>query len=157
MCSLDKDLLYSYIDGTIGELEKIFVEEHLKYCTECQKELRKIREFDNELENLNYKDIYIPDRLSMIAEMVAENCMSQMEKEQVDIEYANYKEGMKLIRVVAKEGIRYIYDNPYSKRTEEKLNKCGKVVKKQAKKFWHKKLSKTKIANNKLIKILKVV
>lgn len=157
MCDFDKELLYSYSDGTVGELECIFVEEHLKYCVECQKELKKAKDFENELENLNYEDIIIPDRLSALAELITENCMSEMEREKVSIQYSNYKEGMKLVREVAKEGYRQIYDNPYSKMVEERLNKYSNVIKKKAKKFYRKKLSKTRVANNKLMKILKVV
>lgn len=157
MCSFDKNLLYSYADETIGELEKIFVEEHLKYCTECQQELKKIRDFDSELKDLNYEDILIPERLSVLSELVAENCVSEMEKEEVDVQYSNFKEGMKLVRETAKEGYRQIYENPYSKMVEKRLNRCSNAIKSKAKKFCRKQLSKTRIANNKLMKILKVV
>ena len=78
--------------------------------------------FETELENLNYEDIIIPDRLSALAELITENCMSEMEREKVSIQYSNYKEGMKLVREVAKEGYRQIYDNPYSKMVEERKN-----------------------------------
>lgn len=157
MCNLDKDLLYSYADETIGELERIFVEEHLKYCTECQQELKKIKGFDDKLETLDYEDIVIPDRLSVLSELVCENCIAELEKEELGVQYSNYKEGMKLVRDVAKQGYRQIYENPYSRMVEERLNQYTYALKNNAKKFCRKKLAKTRIANNKLIKMLKVV
>ncbi|HCW54598.1 MAG TPA: hypothetical protein DG753_12885 [Clostridium sp.] len=157
MCNLDKELLYSYADETIEELEKIFVEEHLKYCTQCQDELREIRDFDRKLEELNYDDITVPDRLSIISELVVENFTSEIEKEQVSVKYNNYKEGLKVIREIAKEGYRQIYENPYGKKVEERLSKYSNVIKKQAKKICRKKLSKTRIVNTKFMKKLKVV
>ncbi|NME82520.1 zf-HC2 domain-containing protein [Clostridium sp. SM-530-WT-3G] len=157
MCNFDKELLYSYVDETIGELEKIFVEEHLKYCTRCQNELREIRDFDKKLEELNYDDIVIPNRLFIISEQVVENCISKIENEQVSIQYSNYKEGLKVMLGIAKEGYRQIYDNPYGKKVGEKLNKYSNLIKKQAKKVCRKKLSKTRVVNTKLMKTLKVV
>lgn len=157
MCNLDKDLLYSYADGTIDELEKIFVEEHLKYCTQCMKELEDIRSFNNELEGLNFDNIVIPDRLSVLSELVAENCISQLEKEETGVQYSNYKEGMKKIRGVAIEGCRQIYENPYSKMIETRVDKYTDSIKNTAKKFCKKRLAKSKMANSKIMKLLKVV
>jgi predicted anti-sigma-YlaC factor YlaD len=48
-CKLNKDLLYSYADNTIEPLEKIFVEEHLKYCKQCRKDLKLIYSIDKNL------------------------------------------------------------------------------------------------------------
>ena len=77
-CKFDKELLYALDDKTIEPLEKIFVEEHIKYCTDCQKDLKLIA-----IINENFKDelihIEFPDKLSIISQLVAENCISQME------------------------------------------------------------------------------
>ena len=157
MCNLDKNLLYSYADGTIEELEKIFVEEHLKYCTQCVNSLEDIKAFDDELEGLNFDDIVIPDRLSLLSNLVAENCVSQLEKEQAGVQYSNYKEGMKKIRRVAIGGYKQIYENPYSRMVEERVDKCASSIKNTAKSFCKKRLAKSKMANSKIMKLLKVV
>ena len=77
-CKFDKELLYAFDDKTIEPLEKIFIEEHIKYCTECQKDLRIIAVIN---ENLKDELIHIefPDKLSIISQLVAENCISEME------------------------------------------------------------------------------
>ncbi|MBE6062919.1 MAG: zf-HC2 domain-containing protein [Clostridium butyricum] len=157
MCSLDKYLLYSYGDETIDELEKIFVEEHLKYCSECRQKLKEIKDFDNELENLNYDDIIFPDKLSVLSELVTENYFPQLEKEEMDMQYSNNKEGRKIIKRLVLEGCKHMYKNSYRRRGKKKSNKYTNVIKNNVKQFCKKKLSKTKMANSTIIKLLKVV
>jgi len=41
-CKFDQDLLQHYVDGTIGDLERVFAEEHLKVCPECQEFVREM-------------------------------------------------------------------------------------------------------------------
>ena len=78
-CRIDKELLYALDDNTIEPLEKIFIEEHIKYCTDCQKDLKTIG-----IINENIKDelinIEFPDKLNIISQLVAENCISQMDE-----------------------------------------------------------------------------
>jgi len=60
MCNMNKQLLYSYADDSIEPLEKIILEEHLKYCEECTDELIKIRNMEYELTTFDFEDKKIP-------------------------------------------------------------------------------------------------
>jgi hypothetical protein len=94
-CKLDKQLLYSLADNTIEPLERIFVEEHLKYCTECKKELELIKKLDKELNEFKF-EIPIPERLSTLSQLLVENCINQMENEDTKLKNQKYYEEMKL-------------------------------------------------------------
>lgn len=56
-CKFDEFLLHEYLDGTIDPLEKIVLEEHLKNCTLCRKELTELKLLMWELESLDEMDI----------------------------------------------------------------------------------------------------
>ncbi|KXG73789.1 anti-sigma factor family protein [Thermotalea metallivorans] len=56
-CKFDEFLLHEYLDGTIAPLEKIILEEHLKSCTLCRKELTELKLLMWELESLDEMDI----------------------------------------------------------------------------------------------------
>ena len=157
ICRLDKNFLYSYADGTIEPLEKIIVEEHLKYCSECNHELEEIKNMDRELETLKYDDIDIPDRLSLLSELIVENCMNEKEQSDSNVQYNNFKEGMKLIKDTAIKGYMARYENPYDKKIESKLKDCTDFMKGAAKKYCRNKVSKTKFGKSRLLKMLKVV
>ena len=42
-CDIVKDLLFSYNDGVLSNTSKQFVEEHLKVCINCKKNLEEIK------------------------------------------------------------------------------------------------------------------
>lgn len=157
MCKLDKKLLYSYADGTIEPLEKIIVEEHLKYCSECSDELEDIKNMDKVLETLKYDDIHIPDRLSMLSELVVENCINEKEKSDCSVQYNNFRQGLKLITNTAIKGYMIRYENPYNKSIERQLKNCTDLMKGAAKKYCRNKIAKTKFSKSRLLKILKAV
>ena len=52
-CDVIKDLLADYVDGTLGEVTKRMVEEHLAQCEECKKYLEEIQDICEELESDN--------------------------------------------------------------------------------------------------------
>jgi len=47
-CDMVQDLLFSYSDGVLSEASKAFVEEHLKACKECEKQLEEIQNENKE-------------------------------------------------------------------------------------------------------------
>ena len=157
MCKLNKELLYNYSDGTIEPLEKIIVEEHLKYCSECREELREIQEFDTCLENFDFEDIEIPDKLSSLSELIAENCINEAERNDSKLQYCNYNEGMQLIKETAKKGYKLRYNNPYNKTIRKNVDGSFKIVKKAAKKYCENKFKKSRFSKSTLYKILKAV
>lgn len=150
-CKLDKQLLYSLADNTIEPLERIFVEEHLKYCNECKKELELNEKIEKELSEFEF-EMPIPDRLSTLSKLLADNCINQMENEDANLKNRNYKEEMKLLKRTIIESYKAPYNNPYNKFIEEKLTKAAGVIGKPVKNYCNKKMSKIKI-----LKLFKVV
>lgn len=150
-CKLDKQLLYSLADNTIEPLERIFVEEHLKYCYECKKDLQQIKEIDNRLNELEF-EIPIPEKLSVLSQLLAENCVDQMENDDINLRRQNYEEEMKLIKRTIIEAYKSPFNNPYNKFFEDKLTKAAGVIGKPVKSYCNKKMSKIK-----LLKFFKVV
>lgn len=71
-CKFDIDLIQEYVEGTIEPLEKIFVEEHLKVCRKCRKELNQFKLLQYELENLEEPE-EVPVELENVRDMVLDN------------------------------------------------------------------------------------
>lgn len=46
MCDLNKELLQEYMDGELTTLEAQLLEEHLKICSDCRKELNQLKILD---------------------------------------------------------------------------------------------------------------
>lgn len=157
MCNMNKELLYSYADNTIEPLEKIFVEEHLKNCSECTVELEEIKNADLKLSEFDFEDIEFPDKLSALSQLIVENCINEEEKQDAELKYNNYKQGLKLIKksVSARYTIRH--RNPYDQMIKKNIDKAASVVKNAAQKYCRSKLKKSRIAKSKIYKILKAV
>lgn len=150
-CKLDKQLLYSLADNTIEPLERIFVEEHLKYCDECKKELVLSEKLEKELNEFEF-EMPIPDKLSNLSQLLADNCINQMENRDVSLKNHNYNEEMKLLKRTIIAGYTASYNNPCNKYIEEKLAKAAGVIGKPVKNYCNEKMSKIKI-----LKLFKVV
>jgi len=150
-CKLDKQLLYSLADNTIEPLERIFVEEHLKYCDECKKELELSEKLEKELNEFEF-EILIPERLSILSQLLADNCINKIENEDANLKSRNYNEEMKLLKRTIIEFYKAPYNNPCNKYIEEKLTKAVGVIGKPVKNYCNKKMSKIKI-----LKLFKVV
>lgn len=151
ICKLDKQLIYSLADNTIEPLERIFVEEHLKYCDECKKELQQIKELDNGLSELEF-EIPIPEKLSVLSQLLVENCIDQMENEDINLRRKNYEEEMKLLKRTIIDAYKVPFNNPYNKFFEDKLTKAAGIIGNPVKNYCNKKMSTIKI-----LKLFKVV
>lgn len=68
-CKFDKTLLQDYLENTIEPLEKIFLEEHLKCCRECKKELNELKLLFFDLEFTSREDVKFPNELDGVREM----------------------------------------------------------------------------------------
>lgn len=71
-CSVGSYMIQMYIEGTIDPLEKIFVEEHLKVCKNCRKELTRLKLLYFELDNLD-EPSEVPDELEQVRNMVLDS------------------------------------------------------------------------------------
>jgi len=78
-CKFDIDLIQMYIDGTIEPLEKVFVEEHLKVCKKCRKELTQFKLLYYELESLE-ETKEVPDEIENVRAMVLDNIFDSSSK-----------------------------------------------------------------------------
>ncbi|WP_425806804.1 zf-HC2 domain-containing protein [Desulfitobacterium sp. Sab5] len=65
-CKLDKDLLQDLLEGVIEPIEKLFVEEHLKSCQECRKELTELKLLFWDLNDKSNYEIELPVELDQI-------------------------------------------------------------------------------------------
>jgi hypothetical protein len=63
-CKFDEFLLHEYLDKTIDPLEKIILEEHLKYCASCRRELTELKLMFWEFESL--REIELPTETSFL-------------------------------------------------------------------------------------------
>lgn len=152
-CKLDKQLLYSLSDNTIEPLERIFVEEHLKYCTECKRELELIEKIDKELNEFEFEfEFEMPERLKDLSQLLVENCINKMENEDKELKKHNYNEDMKLLKKTIIGSYKLQCNNPYNKFIERNVTKAVNLISNPAKKYCNKKISKIKI-----LKLFKVV
>lgn len=150
-CKFDKQLLDYMADGTIEPLERIFAEEHLKYCSECKKELEEIKAFDKELNEIQF-EMPIPERVSIISQLLVDNCISEIENEDLKLKAHNYNEDMKLLRRTINEAYKISYNNPYNKFIEKSLTRTVNFIGKPVKQYYKKKIAKSTIG-----KLFKVV
>jgi predicted anti-sigma-YlaC factor YlaD len=59
-CNIDKYLLYEYMDKTIDPLERIFLEQHLKTCTGCRKDLTQMKLLLWEMDEIKESEMEVP-------------------------------------------------------------------------------------------------
>jgi len=63
-CTYYEELLHEYLENTIDPLEKIVLQEHLKICPNCRRELTELKLLYWELNNL--PDIDLPKEMSVL-------------------------------------------------------------------------------------------
>lgn len=125
-CKMDKRFLYEYSDGTIGDLEKIFAEEHIKVCPSCRRELQLIKDIDASIKNIT-EEIELPDRLSLISELVADNCVSQLDTSGYRLRDA-VKSYVKINHIVLGSMNTY-KNNPYDTYMKKNMKSLQRSVK----------------------------
>ncbi|NMM63355.1 zf-HC2 domain-containing protein [Clostridium sp. P21] len=145
-CKLDKKFLYAYADNTIDPLEKIFVEEHLKHCDECIKTLELIHNIDKNLSTID-DDFIFPERLSLISELVAENCISKVEEKDFKLKITNMYRCYKTFKKNIKKPRKLYKQNLFNKFINKNIDKSIKFIEKPIKKAITKKIRKVKIFN----------
>ncbi|AWI06369.1 zf-HC2 domain-containing protein [Clostridium drakei] len=145
-CKLDKKFLYAYADNTIDPLEKIFVDEHLKCCDECTKALELIYDIDKNLSTMEEDDdLVFPERLSTISELIAENCISQIEEKDLKLKIQNNYRVYRNFKGNIKNSRRLYKKNPFNKFIHKSIKSSIKFIEKPIKKSITKKIKKTKL------------
>ena len=134
-CKFDTFLLQDYLDGAVDALEKIFVEEHLKTCKECRKELSTMKLLFWELNDIKGTEIEIPEELDEIRQKsldrIFENSQKSMNlKEVVGIQKKNLINAGKFMQYIpgAKTGEKYIKSS-LKKAPSAALKLSGSILK----------------------------
>lgn len=81
MCQTDKNLLQDYIDGEMEDLAKVLLEEHLRSCGECRRELNRLKIMDWDLKHyFAGEKITVPRELVSLRRDVTRMCLAQDQK-----------------------------------------------------------------------------
>lgn len=146
-CKLNKEFLYSYADNTIDPLEKILLEEHLKYCEECSKALALILSIDNTLIDLGKENLTFPKKLNTISKLVAENCISKIEEDNLKLKIKNMYKSYKLTNSSIRNSRNLYKKNPFNRFINKNIKKPITLIKKPIKKSISSKIKKINIFN----------
>ena len=127
MCNLDKNLLQSYIDKTIGSLEKILLENHLTNCPQCRKDLNQLKIMEWDLNNIDLPKI--PKDLAAVRnaaldkyfETIDENETSFGTKDIVNLQYSNLKHIISFVNYIPG---KKIVENSVKKTTTKNTNQA---------------------------------
>lgn len=131
-CKFDENLLYSYVDGTIDALEKIFLEEHIKYCEKCNKELNTIKLIDESLLSIENNT---PERLSIISDLIVDNCLREIEAENFKVKISNYLQDVKTFSSIVINPVKMYYENPVEEFIKYNISKTANLTSKPIKHF----------------------
>ena len=118
-CKLDKFLLQDLLEGVIDPIEQLFVEEHLRTCKECRKELTELKLLFWDLNDKCNYDITIPAELDYLKETLLERVAGPVSKRPteiiIDIQrknvrtlgmYLNLVPGVTASNKLVKEGVK---------------------------------------------------
>ncbi|WP_041917203.1 zf-HC2 domain-containing protein [Desulfitobacterium dehalogenans] len=118
-CKLDKLLLQDLLDDTLDPIEKLFVDEHLKICPECRKELNELKLLFWDLSDKSTYEIELPPELDqlkgILLEQVSEPSSQSSFTALVEIQRKNirsasrfldYVPGVKASNNLAKESLK---------------------------------------------------
>jgi len=61
-CENIKGLLSSYMDGMLNDEEKRMIEEHIRHCVSCSRELKELKYLNNILDSL--EELEVPERFT---------------------------------------------------------------------------------------------
>lgn len=79
-CQFDKTLLQDLLEGIIDPIEKLFVDEHIKYCQECRRELTELKLLFWDLNDVSNYEIELPPELDLLKDSLIERTASKESK-----------------------------------------------------------------------------
>jgi hypothetical protein len=71
-CKIDNDLLQKYLDNDLEKIEKIILDEHIKTCAHCKKELTELKLLMFEINSLIEESINYPKELDYLTDSIIE-------------------------------------------------------------------------------------
>ena len=118
-CKLDKVLLQDLLEGVLDPIEQLFVEEHLKTCKECRKELNELKLLFWDLNDKSNYELTIPAELDYLKNILLERVVGPVSKNPteaiINIQRRNVRAlgiflncvpGVKASNQLVKEGVR---------------------------------------------------
>lgn len=111
-CNFEKELLQEYLDKTIDPITSIVLEEHLKYCNECKKELTELKLLYWELEK-EIVQIEIPEVLNQLRAEFIEQLTDEPAKNSV----------LRYQRIAFKKSKQFLDFMPGYTKTSKLINK----------------------------------
>ncbi|HWQ73210.1 MAG TPA: zf-HC2 domain-containing protein [Desulfitobacteriaceae bacterium] len=84
-CKLDRVLLQDLLEDIIDPVEKLVVEEHLKICKECRKELTELKLLFWDLNNKSNYEIALPAEVDQIKDAILERAAGKVSQSTVKI------------------------------------------------------------------------
>jgi len=118
-CKLDKFLLQDLLEGVIDPLEQLFVEEHLKSCKECRKELTELKLLFWDLNDKSNYDIALPAELDILKGTILEKVVGTVTKSPAEViigiqrknvsalgTFLNHVPGVKASNKLVKDGVK---------------------------------------------------
>ncbi|MCX7710394.1 MAG: zf-HC2 domain-containing protein [Clostridia bacterium] len=134
-CNFKPDLLQDYLEGIIDPIERIFVEEHLKVCRECRKELSDMKLLFWELEGLKKSRVEVPAEVRKVRESALEkvfnNCETSMNlKRLMELQRKNFSNAGLYLKFIpgVKTGEKYL-KNGLKKAPSLALKLSGSALK----------------------------
>ncbi|NLI91468.1 MAG: hypothetical protein GX434_04470 [Peptococcaceae bacterium] len=118
-CNLDVTLLQDLLEGIIDPVEKLFVEEHVKSCKKCRKELAELKLLFWDLNDRSNYDLSFPAELDQIKGALLEEFAEKPGKNTTEIifdiqrqtarsagMFLDYVPGVKESNELVKKGLR---------------------------------------------------
>ena len=124
---VDASLLQEYLESTIDPLEKIFVENHLKICKECRRELSELKLLFYDLDDKSNYVIEMPAELETMRDDIIDSFLGKRKspsKKIIEMQVENIKTTGKFIEFL-----------PGAKQAPKVLKQASKGLKQGVKKL----------------------
>lgn len=136
ICEMDYILLLQYVDGTIDPLEKLLLEEHIRTCNSCRRELNRLKILEWDLYHAFHEDIAIPQEVTLIRYQVLEKLRSVQEdtikdvteenmtmKDIISLQASTINNSLKFISLIPFPGKPVKNNKPVDKKKRSLLSK----------------------------------
>jgi hypothetical protein len=124
---VDTSLLQDLLEETIDPLEKIFIENHLKICRQCRRELSELKLVFYDLDNKANYETEIPSELDILGEDLIDTFLGKSKstsKKIIEMQVDNIKMTGKFIEFL-----------PGAKQAPKALKQASKGLKKGVKRL----------------------
>jgi len=121
------DLLQEYLDGTIDQLEKIVLEEHLSACTDCRRLLQQFRLLEWELRSR--PAVKVPVELAVLRRAAVEQHLA---RSAADNKPSLAKDLLQLQLHILRHSASHIGYNPLNRSLNRTVKKTFSILGKAA-------------------------